>query len=147
MFAALRRRARRRGTIIRARRAARSSFAQTGLSRVGMTGERGKGAIELLEKHNASELVRQGQRGKGKMAVRKPSEAIRDAFGGTAEENQLAHAAVAQPGEPAGEVFGGEPAAFGRPEDVARAVRFFLEPDHYLTGQVLLVDGGLTLRR
>ncbi|MCL6481724.1 MAG: SDR family oxidoreductase [Firmicutes bacterium] len=36
---------------------------------------------------------------------------------------------------------------FGRPEDVARAVRFFLEPDNYLTGQVLLVDGGLTLRR
>ncbi|MCL6566485.1 MAG: SDR family oxidoreductase [Acidobacteriia bacterium] len=38
-------------------------------------------------------------------------------------------------------------ARFGRPEDVARAVRFFLEPDNYLTGQVLLVDGGLTLRR
>jgi NAD(P)-dependent dehydrogenase (short-subunit alcohol dehydrogenase family) len=36
---------------------------------------------------------------------------------------------------------------FGRPEDVARAVRFFLEPDNYMTGQVLLVDGGLTLRR
>ena len=36
---------------------------------------------------------------------------------------------------------------FGRPEDVARAVRFFLEPDSYTTGQVLLVDGGLTLRR
>jgi NAD(P)-dependent dehydrogenase (short-subunit alcohol dehydrogenase family) len=38
-------------------------------------------------------------------------------------------------------------ARFGRPEDVARAVRFFLEPDHYITGQTLLVDGGLTLRR
>jgi NAD(P)-dependent dehydrogenase (short-subunit alcohol dehydrogenase family) len=36
---------------------------------------------------------------------------------------------------------------FGRPEDVARAVRFFLEPDNYMTGQVLVVDGGLTLRR
>jgi NAD(P)-dependent dehydrogenase (short-subunit alcohol dehydrogenase family) len=36
---------------------------------------------------------------------------------------------------------------FGRPEDIARAVRFFLEPDGYLTGQVLLADGGLTLRR
>jgi NAD(P)-dependent dehydrogenase (short-subunit alcohol dehydrogenase family) len=36
---------------------------------------------------------------------------------------------------------------FGRPEDVARAVRFFLEPDSYTTGQVLTVDGGLTLRR
>ncbi len=36
---------------------------------------------------------------------------------------------------------------FGRPEDVARAVRFFLEPDNYTTGQVVVVDGGLTLRR
>lgn len=36
---------------------------------------------------------------------------------------------------------------FGRPEDVARAVRFFLEPDNYITGQVLAVDGGLTLGR
>jgi len=36
---------------------------------------------------------------------------------------------------------------FGRPEDVARAVRFFLEPDSYVTGQILTVDGGLTLRR
>ncbi len=36
---------------------------------------------------------------------------------------------------------------FGRPEDIARAVRFLLEPDNYITGQVLTVDGGLTLRR
>jgi len=36
---------------------------------------------------------------------------------------------------------------FGRPEDIARAVRFFLEPDNYTTGQSLVVDGGLTLRR
>ena len=36
-------------------------------------------------------------------------------------------------------------ARFGRAEDVARAVRFFLEPDNYVTGQVLTVDGGLTL--
>jgi NAD(P)-dependent dehydrogenase (short-subunit alcohol dehydrogenase family) len=34
---------------------------------------------------------------------------------------------------------------YGRLEDVARAVRFFLEPDNYVTGQVLTVDGGLTL--
>lgn len=36
-------------------------------------------------------------------------------------------------------------ARFGRAEDVARAVRFFLEPDNYVTGQVLSVDGGMTL--
>jgi len=34
---------------------------------------------------------------------------------------------------------------YGRAEDVARAVRFFLEPDNYVTGQVLGVDGGITL--
>jgi len=36
---------------------------------------------------------------------------------------------------------------FGRAEDVARVVRLLLEPDSYLTGQVITVDGGLTLRR
>jgi NAD(P)-dependent dehydrogenase (short-subunit alcohol dehydrogenase family) len=35
---------------------------------------------------------------------------------------------------------------FGRPEDIARAILFFLEPDNYITGQVLTVDGGLSLR-
>jgi 3-oxoacyl-[acyl-carrier protein] reductase len=34
---------------------------------------------------------------------------------------------------------------FGYARDVARAVRFFLEPDNYITGQVLCVDGGITL--
>jgi 3-oxoacyl-[acyl-carrier protein] reductase len=36
---------------------------------------------------------------------------------------------------------------FGRAEDVARAVRFLLEPDNYINGQTLVVDGGLTARR
>ncbi len=44
-------------------------------------------------------------------------------------------------------VAGGAIRRFGRPEDVARAIRFFLEPDGYVTGQLLVVDGGLTLRR
>jgi NAD(P)-dependent dehydrogenase (short-subunit alcohol dehydrogenase family) len=35
---------------------------------------------------------------------------------------------------------------FGKPEDVARSVLFFLEPDNYMTGQVLTVDGGLILK-
>ncbi|MFB3826040.1 MAG: SDR family NAD(P)-dependent oxidoreductase [Bryobacteraceae bacterium] len=34
---------------------------------------------------------------------------------------------------------------FGRAEDVARAIRFLLEPDNYVTGQELSVDGGITL--
>jgi 3-oxoacyl-[acyl-carrier protein] reductase len=34
---------------------------------------------------------------------------------------------------------------YGKASDVARAVRFFLEPDNYVTGQVLSVDGGITL--
>ncbi|MBK5254480.1 MAG: SDR family oxidoreductase [Vicinamibacteria bacterium] len=36
---------------------------------------------------------------------------------------------------------------FGRPEDVARAVGLLLDPESYITGQVIMVDGGLTLRR
>jgi NAD(P)-dependent dehydrogenase (short-subunit alcohol dehydrogenase family) len=36
-------------------------------------------------------------------------------------------------------------ARYGRPVDVARAIRFLLEPDNYVTGQVLCVDGGITL--
>jgi len=34
---------------------------------------------------------------------------------------------------------------YGEAVDVAKVVRFFLEPDNYVTGQVLTVDGGLTL--
>ena len=34
---------------------------------------------------------------------------------------------------------------FGSAMDVARAVRFLMEPDNYITGQVLAVDGGMSL--
>ncbi len=34
---------------------------------------------------------------------------------------------------------------FGRPADIARAALFLLQPDHYITGQVLGIDGGITL--
>ena len=44
-------------------------------------------------------------------------------------------------------VAGGVIPRFGRAEDVARTVRFLLEPDNYVTGQVITVDGGMTLRR
>ena len=40
---------------------------------------------------------------------------------------------------------GGESSRYGKADDVARAVRFFLEPDNYVTGQVMSVDGGITL--
>ncbi len=36
---------------------------------------------------------------------------------------------------------------FGYPEDVARSVWFLMAPDNYVTGQTLVVDGGLTLLR
>jgi NAD(P)-dependent dehydrogenase (short-subunit alcohol dehydrogenase family) len=36
---------------------------------------------------------------------------------------------------------------FGRAEDVARVVRLLVEPDNYITGQVITVDGGLTIRK
>jgi NAD(P)-dependent dehydrogenase (short-subunit alcohol dehydrogenase family) len=56
-------------------------------------------------------------------------------------------AASVQSGKYDRHVASGAISRFGRPEDIARAVRFFLEPDNYITGQVLVVDGGLTLRR
>jgi NAD(P)-dependent dehydrogenase (short-subunit alcohol dehydrogenase family) len=56
-------------------------------------------------------------------------------------------AASVQSGKYDRHVESGAIARFGRPEDVARAVRFFLEPDNYITGQTVVVDGGLTLRR
>ncbi len=34
---------------------------------------------------------------------------------------------------------------YGKAADIARAVHFLLEPDNYITGQVLSVDGGITL--
>ena len=37
-------------------------------------------------------------------------------------------------------------ARFGEAPDIARAIGLFLEPDNYITGQVLTVDGGLTSR-
>jgi NAD(P)-dependent dehydrogenase (short-subunit alcohol dehydrogenase family) len=56
-------------------------------------------------------------------------------------------AASIQSGKYDRHIASGAIARFGRPEDIARAVRFFLEPDNYITGQTLLADGGLTLRR
>jgi len=35
---------------------------------------------------------------------------------------------------------------FGKSSDIARAIAFFLEPDNYVTGQTLVVDGGLTTK-
>jgi NAD(P)-dependent dehydrogenase (short-subunit alcohol dehydrogenase family) len=56
-------------------------------------------------------------------------------------------AASVQSGKYDRHIASGAIARFGRPEDVARTVRFFLEPDNYITGQALVVDGGLSLRR
>ncbi len=36
-------------------------------------------------------------------------------------------------------------ARFGEANDVAQAIRFFLEPENYITGQNILIDGGLGL--
>jgi len=35
---------------------------------------------------------------------------------------------------------------FGRPDDIANAIAFLLQPDNYVTGQVLTVNGGLSLK-
>ena len=46
-----------------------------------------------------------------------------------------------------GMIEGGVITRFGRPEDVARAVGLLIDPESYITGQVVVLDGGLTLRR
>jgi NAD(P)-dependent dehydrogenase (short-subunit alcohol dehydrogenase family) len=37
--------------------------------------------------------------------------------------------------------------SYGQPEQIARLTTHLLDPNLYMTGQVLLYDGGLTLRR
>lgn len=37
--------------------------------------------------------------------------------------------------------------SYGRPEEIGRLTLYLLDPNLYMTGQVLLYDGGLTLRR
>jgi NAD(P)-dependent dehydrogenase (short-subunit alcohol dehydrogenase family) len=56
----------------------------------------------------------------------------------------MAEASIAS-GKYDGYIRDGVISRFGRAVDVARAVRFLLEPDCYITGQVLGVDGGITL--
>lgn len=56
----------------------------------------------------------------------------------------MARASIAS-GKYASYLENGSISRYGRALDVARAVRFLLEPDNYITGQVLTVDGGLTL--
>lgn len=34
---------------------------------------------------------------------------------------------------------------YGKPEDIAKAILFLIQPDNYITGQVFTIDGGLTL--
>jgi NAD(P)-dependent dehydrogenase (short-subunit alcohol dehydrogenase family) len=34
---------------------------------------------------------------------------------------------------------------YGRPEDCGRVIRLLMQPDNYITGQLIVVDGGLTL--
>ena len=61
----------------------------------------------------------------------------------------IVDAGMAQPSIAAGKynryLEDGSIGRFGRPQDVARTVRFLLEPDNYITGQVIGVDGGITL--
>jgi NAD(P)-dependent dehydrogenase (short-subunit alcohol dehydrogenase family) len=56
----------------------------------------------------------------------------------------MAEASIAS-GKYDGHIRDGVISRFGRAVDGARAVRFLLEPDCYITGQVLGVDGGITL--
>jgi 3-oxoacyl-[acyl-carrier protein] reductase len=56
----------------------------------------------------------------------------------------MAEASIAR-GKYGGYLRDGAIPRYGEAADVAKAVRFLLEPDNYVTGQVLSVDGGLTL--
>src|SRR5512139_1204213 len=124
----------------------------------------------LLARAAAEEMVRRDTHGsivlvssmqgvfpfEGSLAYASPKAALQHAarilakeYGGKADirVNVVAPGATVDGGKYDPYVDRGVIPRFGRPEDVARAVRYLLEPDSYVTGQLITVDGGLTLRR
>ena len=85
---------------------------------------------------HAAKILAKECRGPADIRVNVVSPSVNDAG--------MARASIAS-GKYAAYLENGSIARYGRAADVARAVRFLLEPDSYMTGQVLTVDGGLTL--
>jgi hypothetical protein len=113
---------------------------------VGMSGEDGEGAVELLGEHDAGEFVREGHETEGEGEGGVAERFLRPAVGGADGEVEMLDAGVAFPADPGGELLGGEGAAARIEEDELRgsAGRFFEGGEEgLLGGEVLLVDGGV----
>jgi len=95
--------------------------AETRLFRIGVTGENREGAIDLLGKDDAREFVRHCKSGEGDFLFGASAEGGGEAFGVTAQENELARAAVAQVAEPASKLLRGELLSGSVEQDDGRA--------------------------
>src|SRR5260370_2579379 len=70
------------------------------LLRIGMPGENGEGAVELLGEHGTGELVRERQGRERKLLRRTTAERVRKTLSGTAQKDNFARAAVARLAQP-----------------------------------------------
>src|ERR1700674_5470115 len=87
------------------RQVGRHNRAPTSISfRVGMSGENGEGAVELLGEHGAGQFVGKREGGKRKFLRRAPAQRIGKSFGGAAKKNNFTGAAVSRLAQPLGKL-------------------------------------------
>jgi hypothetical protein len=72
-----------------------------------MSGQNGKGAVELLDEHGAGQFVGIRERGKGKFLGGPAAQSLGKPFGITAQKNDFARAAIARFAEPLCKLIGG----------------------------------------
>ena len=113
---------------------------------VGVSGEDGECAIELLGEHDAGELVGKGHGAEGEQEGGALAGCGRPAIGGADGEVEMLDARVALVAEPCGELLGrkGTAPCVEKNQLCGCASRFFeCGEKRGLRGEVLLLDGGV----